>query len=117
MRAIFLVVVLLSSAPAAFAAGWSGTGAELETLCTGQESSFDAGACAGYVLSIADIMRDTAKGGALVGNEACFPTDVRVGQMVDALLKFLKQHSESRRYSAWSLTARAFAEAFPCGRK
>ena len=114
MKEAALVVVLCMLAKAVAAAGWEGTGKELEHLCTGPESSFDSGACAGYVLAIADIMRDAPKGIGFHGNEACFPADVRVGQLVDAMLRFMKKHPEAQRYNAWSLTANAFAEAFPC---
>jgi hypothetical protein len=53
-----MAALLLLCARASLAAGWQGSGAELENLCTAPESTFDSGACAGYVLSIADILRD-----------------------------------------------------------
>ena len=117
VRALGIAAILLLCVRPGFAAGWEGTGAELETLCTAPESTFDSGACAGYVLAIADILKDAPKGVGFHGKEACFPPAVRVGQLVDAVLKFLRQHKEARGYNAWSLTANAFAEAFPCSRK
>jgi len=116
LGALGIAVILLSwSGPGV--AGWEGTGAELQTLCAAPESTFDSGACAGYVLSIADILKDAPKGVGFHGREACFPAAIRVGQLVDAVLKFLRQHKEARGYNAWSLTANAFAEAFPCPRR
>jgi hypothetical protein len=69
--------------------------------------------CIGYVMAIADAARaPNAVGEA--GFTVCGLEDVTVKQLLDVTTRYLSAHPEERHLSAFSLVAKALAEAFPC---
>jgi hypothetical protein len=71
--------------------------------------------CFGYIEGIADAMQSTRNaGGSLAGVRACLPEDATLGQLKDIVINFLRDHPETRHFTALSITAYAFSAAFPC---
>jgi hypothetical protein len=64
-------------------------------------------------MAIADAARAPNAVGA-AGFTVCGLEDVTVKQLLDATTRYLSAHSEERHLSAFSLVAKALAEAFPC---
>jgi len=74
--------------------------------------------CAGYVMGIMDAAaaeeNSSNSSGQIAGFRWCVPEDLRLGQMVDVVAKFLHDHPERRYYAAAGLVAHALATAWPC---
>jgi hypothetical protein len=85
------------------------TGNNLLSLCT-SNGVLETGVCRGFVGGIADAMALDP----ILGNRACIPVPVTLGQARDVVIRFLEQHPEARHYSAASIVALALAAAFPC---
>jgi hypothetical protein len=64
----------------------------------------------GYITGIADVGNDNS----IYEFKFCIPTHATQGQLSDIVSKWLEQNPERRHYSASSLIALAFQEAFPC---
>jgi hypothetical protein len=88
----------------AFAAAFL-TGNDLFTDCSATET-IGSVICHGYVVGAADAFA----GADLI----CIPKNVSQGQVADIVTKFLRDHPESRHYSASSEVLQALMEAFPC---
>ncbi len=71
-------------------------------------------ACQGYIAGVFDSEVLLASSVQARSSLACFPDGVTAGQTVDVVVKYLKDHPETRHHSSASLTMRAFLEAFPC---
>jgi hypothetical protein len=113
-----LVTAFLSVTTAAVSqpvVGYFKTGNDLFADCRPSANFFAQGACMGLILGVADVMSGAREdGGAVAGGwRACLPRII--GQQArDVAVGFLTRHPEVRHKAAWSLVARAFAEAFPC---
>jgi len=70
--------------------------------------------CYGYVDSVVNDMRLY---GSVAGYSACLPSVFDDSQRRDIIVAFLERYPQDRRVGATELTARAFAEAFPCPSK
>src|SRR5262249_7966544 len=79
--------------------------------------------CAGYVRGISDAAAaeensshpsQLNSSGQIAGFRWCTPQEVRLGQMVDVVAKFLHDHPERGHYAAAGLVAHALATAWPC---
>ncbi len=81
------------------------SGNDLYNMCDAQSV-----ACAGYVAGMADaFVRD----GTL-----CLPqSNVTTKQLADVVMAYLRDHPETRGYSAASLGHAAFSSTFPCASK
>ena len=101
-----LLVVLISSYPDTGRAQTGTTGNELLNNCTSKTPMWKT-FCLGYVAGIRD---------ALPRNIACIPKAVTIGQLQDIVLKYLREHPESRHRGRYPLVVRAYREAFPCAR-
>jgi len=64
--------------------------------------------CMGYVTGVADLLQGQNTNGV------CLPQGVVVGQLVDVVKKFLKEHPETRHFTATSEIQVALEGAFPC---
>ncbi len=84
-------------------------GNELLERCTHEAQALELW-CMGYVSGWQGRNDIRIKGTAKF---ICFP-EARVSQFKDVLVKYLKNHPETRHQNAVPLTWRAFKEAFPC---
>ena len=66
--------------------------------------------CNGFVAAMATVTTNES----YASWHACIPDSVSLGQLVDVVRKHLEEHPEFRHLSGESLTAKAFAHAFPC---
>jgi len=62
--------------------------------------------CAGYVAAMSDALQRE--------KHVCMPVEVKVGQAVDVVMDYLRDHPEQRHYNAISLGQAALEPAFPC---
>lgn len=110
-RAILLIGMLLAFDVRADAFE---SGNTLADKCRGaaqREVTFPDGICLGYVTGIADVMAISPIG----RSRACIPTSgTTKGQMVDIVVKHIREHPEELHYDAASLVAKALSTAFPC---
>ena len=86
--------------------------AKLYDRCTATpETDDDAGQnvayCLGYLVGIFD------------GEEKylCYPKDLKVGQIREAVVAYLKRNAEERRYLAYGTVVRALNQAFRCNKR
>lgn len=70
--------------------------------------------CFGYMDSVVNDMRTY---GSVDDYRACLPDDFDDSRRRNIILPFLERHPADRHADATALIARAFAEAFPCGRR
>lgn len=89
------------------------TGNTLYEKCQDNNSMLNSGGCMGYISAIVD---DLASDNRINGFHACFSQYMTRGQVLDVVVKWLRDHPESRHLSANGLVARALSEAFPCSR-
>ena len=116
-RRVLIVAVTLSCIVAVGGAEAAGrslvfiNGNKLFEMCQTADVSaqtsqtFKDGTCAGYILGVAD---------ALGGSSFCFAVEMEVGQLVDVVKLYLRDHPERRHYTAASLIVDAFTEKFSC---
>ena len=78
-------------------------GNELLTQCT-SSSAYDQGVCLGYVIGAAD---------GLGPRFVAIPENVTAGQTQDVVIKYLRNHPESRNGPAGPLIMFALMEAWP----
>ena len=64
----------------------------------------------GYITGVADVGNDNS----IYGFRFCVPQQATRGQLSDVVSKWLEQNPGKRHFSASSLIALAFQEAFPC---
>jgi len=84
-------------------------GNELLDRCTHEDEAVELW-CMGYASGWHGRNAIRAKGDS---NPICFP-EARASQFKDVLVKYLKNHPETRHQHAVLLTFKAFKEAFPC---
>lgn len=84
---------------------WQSTSGRVRT-----RSDFLKGACAGYVVGVADALAF----GPVARFSACVPNGVTVQQLIDITTNYLKAHPEVRQFTASSISAAALSYAFPC---
>jgi 2-methylcitrate dehydratase PrpD len=90
------------------------TGNKLLEECEATEP-FRQAFCLGYIMGVTDV--DGMDGAAFPERRrTCVPEDVTNGQLLDILVKYLKNHPEERHYSAAVLAIKAITKAFPCKR-
>jgi hypothetical protein len=73
--------------------------------------------CIGYVAAIFDASKKRPKdlpGTSLLGFVHCAQKSVTNEQQTDAVVQFLRTHTEHQNYGAAGLVAHALAEAYPC---
>ena len=111
MRWLVIVVGLILATGPARADVLSGK--ELKGFCDETSaSSFDMGACLGYITGIADAMhRSTVD---IYGWRACMENGVTVEELRTNVVAFLNAHPEFLELGADSLVARALADSYPC---
>src|SRR5436190_1415229 len=78
------------------------TGNELLQACEGTDRLL----CRGSVMAIADVLDYQM--------DACVPIRATVGQLVDVVVKYLREHPKDRHHAAAALIITALPEAFPC---
>jgi Rap1a immunity proteins len=79
-------------------------GNQLYQLCTGDNAA-GKNFCLGYVAGVA----------YQNANAVCLPHDATVDQLGDTVKKYLTDHPQARRYTAYSEVLTALQKAFPCG--
>ena len=86
------------------------TGNQLYQHCTANDE-----VCAGYIEGIVDgsgIIQEAFNQRAI-----CLPDNANVRQIADVVIKYLRDHPESRAQSAGALSVIALTDAFGCKRK
>jgi Rap1a immunity proteins len=110
MKALLLVAFCIASAAPAQAATAFRGGADLYTSCT---TSRGADFCDAYIMGAVDAMF-ALKNASGAGN-VCITDGVRLRQVRDIVVQYMKDHPETRRYTAASIVVVAVRKAFPCG--
>ena len=82
----------------------------LKQFCHG-DLAVDQPICLGFALAVAGIVANEPAAGDW---RACIPPGVERGQLQGIMVKFLDDHTEKLHFTATTLAAHAFAEAFPC---
>jgi hypothetical protein len=100
---VFVLVCVLSPEIALGQDGFL-SGNELYQKCTAE--AVGKSYCVGYVTGIADVMQ--------ISKSLCVPDGVTVGQMVDVIVKYLRDHPEKRHYSVAAATFNTLSQTFPC---
>jgi len=115
LKIIFAVpfaVVGITSQPAMAAFK---TGNDLLRECEAGEgpnpNMFQLGACAGYILGVADTIAFWSQ---VKDGKNCIPASSQAGQLKDIVVKHLKANPEVRHFDAQTLTYLAFRNAFNC---
>jgi hypothetical protein len=97
--------------------GRAKSGQELNEACS-DEIYFNKGLCSGYINGVFDVAEvfdeDPNKSQWYGGWTACVPAGVKVGQLVEVVKKWLREHPEDWHYNASSLVAEAFSKTWPC---
>ena len=87
------------------AEGSFGTGYELLSDCSEPPGQYGYALCLGYVLGVGPTAASVVH---------CPPEGSTRGQAIDAVVRYLRAHPETRYYPASTLTQMALAQAFPC---
>ena len=101
-----LIPLLLAVTPATF----FGTGNDLQT-CNQISGPDEERICLAYTKGVLDGVLLYAK------TALCIPQGVTLSQILDIVKLELRDHPESRHYTAASLVVVALAKAFPCPKK
>ena len=81
---------------------------ELHQYCESDSTAdYQGGVCDGYITAIADTMSDA---------KCRFHSGIRIGHVVDVVVKYLREHPETWRDSAASAVEAALRKAFPCNK-
>ena len=89
--------------------GFSGgfaSGNKIFADCSAPNSSAQRSICLGYIAGMADALE--------IAKLWCPPEGVTVGQTVDIVMKYLREHPEERHLTASGEGGLALAIAFPC---
>ena len=81
-------------------------GNELHESCQRPESPASRGLCSGYIVGVADTLKNL---GAF-----CWPRGSTRGQVTDVVTLYLRDHPEKRHLPAYELVTAALKEKFPC---
>lgn len=111
-RPALAFAIALASLPSPAAPMAFESGNDLFTKCSSDDASPAFIYCLGFVTAIADTMADRSD--PFSGYYACFPNGVTKGQVLDVAMQYLRQNPQYRHFSAATLVAAAYAEAFPC---
>lgn len=68
--------------------------------------------CAGYISAIADVLSGDD---AVNGRRACIPPETKVHRLREVVVAYLQAHPGEDSNPAADLSAKALANAFPCG--
>ena len=90
-------------------------GNRLFELCDDNAPGYKQDGCLGYVLGATDVALSGSSGGQRIG--LCVPPNVTAAQLRAIVVRYLRQHPEMWRYSAFNSVWRALADAFPCAKK
>lgn len=101
-----LIPLLLAVTPATF----FGTGNDLQT-CNQISGPDEEIVCTAYTKGVLDGILLYAK------TVLCIPQGVTQGQILDIVKREIRDHPESRHYTAASLIVVALAKSFPCPKK
>jgi hypothetical protein len=104
-----IIFISLGVSPALSSGGVT-SGHDLFEQCKAAPDAFYSGACAGYIVGVADAM----SGNPVAGFNACIPSGVPRQQLEDVAVKYMTDHPDFRQYTAASLVASALSEGFPC---
>lgn len=102
---LLVAAFLWLSSGLAQGAGSFADGNRIFSSCSGTDG-MELSYCAGYVAGMADALAATG--------HACMPPDATVQQAVDAVVKYLREHSDQRQYPAWYVGRTALSLRFPC---
>jgi Rap1a immunity proteins len=94
--------------PASAFSGAFLTGNDLFSRCSTEGNNGEI-SCLGYIEGVADLMTALDK--------TCLSGNVTSRQATDIVMKYLRDHPESRHYSASSIAGLALQQAFPCAPK
>jgi hypothetical protein len=83
------------------------SGNDLYEKCNSESGTVSHGICGGYITGIADLLNNAGK--------LCIPHQmVTVRQLLDIVVKYLREHPEERNISASLLVVLALHDSFPC---
>lgn len=99
----------------AAAAALNGSFANGNALLADCDSSvgYDRGACSGYISGVSDAIASYQTVHAFP-DFVCMPDQVQRGQIIDVVVKYLRDHPEKRHLGAASMVTAALRLAFPC---
>jgi Rap1a immunity proteins len=86
-------------------------GNDLHNACQQTQEGIEGLYCMGYIVAIADVLES---GSSINGFRACLRQNMRAGQVVDVVKRWLQDHPQDRDYGAPGLVAAALQDAFPC---
>jgi hypothetical protein len=111
MGALFVGVALVSgSAQSGFF-----DGNDLYRNCTSDQTVLKRGFCNGYAAAVVDMMIAHQQiGGDFHGYSVCIPENVKLQQVSDIVLNFLRSNPVFRHQSGARLAAQAISQAWPC---
>lgn len=112
MKRIMIAALLMVPVPAMAADTVEDNGNEILEMCT-DSLDFMKGICLGYI-------RGASSAGdswmLSMNRHLCRPTGVTVGQIQDVVVRYIRQHPESRHEAAVTLVMKAQDAAWPCSR-
>jgi hypothetical protein len=88
------------------------TGNDLLEFCESKKE-FEQAFCLGYITGVTD-MEGMNTAAFPDRQRSCISTIVTNGQLIDVVLKYLKDHPEERHMLAAVLIVKSMAQAFPC---
>jgi len=116
VRKAALAIALVAAPPAvADTPDYFSTGNGLLQSCTNESDRFAYPLCLGYIsgavqqLQLLQMLQPK--------QFACIPTGVTNGQIVDVVVKYLRDHPENRQWSASFFVTNALVTAWPCAKK
>jgi hypothetical protein len=107
LRALVVAAALLWPA-AVCSQGAFYTGNKLFERCGASRDTADYTGCLGYVAGVVDALHMMENSGV------CPPQGSTVGQTVDVVMKYLRDHPEARHHAAAGEVFLALRQAFPC---
>jgi hypothetical protein len=118
VKKLFILSILLASLATEAKAGLAFVdGNQLYSDCTSSDYFFRGG-CLRYVLGIYDAAETEAIwiGGhsTILGWHWCAPDGITAGQIVDVVVRHLRDNPQDRHLDAPGLIAKALSQAWPC---
>jgi len=93
-------------------------GNDLYRNCTSEQTILKRGFCNGYAAAVVDMMIALQQvGGDFYGHSACIPENVKLQQVSDIVLNYLKSNPVFRHQAGAWLAAQAISQAWPCSGK
>ncbi|WP_425417023.1 Rap1a/Tai family immunity protein [Oricola indica] len=87
-------------------------GNELIKYCRADDATAGSWFCMGYIASVIDVVESST--GITERFPVCLPGNVKLGQIVDVVKKYLETHPEIRHQPAAYLTIDALQEVWRC---